>query len=88
MKKLLVIVCLIAAVGFLQEANAQAQFAIGVKGGLNFSKLDVSQGASNIDNRSGFHGGAFGLIKFSKIGIQPEIIFSKQGSNFDFNSAD
>ncbi|MCB0488848.1 MAG: porin family protein [Cyclobacteriaceae bacterium] len=88
MKKLLVIVCLIATVGLLQEANAQAQFAIGVKGGLNFSKLDVSQGASNIDNRSGFHGGAFGLIKFSKIGIQPEIIFSKQGSNFDFNSAD
>lgn len=88
MKKLLVIVCLISTVGFLQRANAQAQFAIGVKGGLNFANLDISQGASNADNRTGFHGGAFGLIKISKIGIQPEIIFSKQGSKFDVSTSD
>lgn len=60
----------------------QAQFAFGLKGGLNLSKLDINQGASNIDNRTGFHGGAFALIKVTKIGIQPEVLFSKQGSNF------
>ncbi len=60
----------------------QAQFAFGLKGGLNLSKLDINQGASNIDNRTGFHGGAFALIKITKIGIQPEVLFSKQGSNF------
>lgn len=60
----------------------QAQFAFGLKGGLNLSKLDINQGASNIDNRTGFHGGAFALVKITKIGIQPEVLFSKQGSNF------
>lgn len=64
----------------------QAQVALGLKGGLNLSKFDISQGASNIDNRTGFHGGAFALFKLTKIGIQPEILFSKQGSNYKINT--
>lgn len=64
-------------------AFSQAQFAIGVKGGLNFAKLDVEDFSTK--NRTGFHGGAFALVKLTKIGIQPEIIFSQQGSKFSFN---
>ncbi|MEQ8425726.1 MAG: porin family protein, partial [Cyclobacteriaceae bacterium] len=86
MKKILFFICLVAAVGVVNQAQAQAQFAIGLKGGLNIAKFDISQGASNIDNRTGFHGGAFTLIKFAKFGIQPEIIFSKQGSDFEFST--
>ncbi len=64
----------------------QAQVAIGLKGGLNLSKLDISQGVSNVDNRTGFHGGAFVLVKLAMIGIQPEVLFSKQGSSYKVNT--
>lgn len=78
--------------GFLSivgAATAQVQFSVGLKGGPNFSKLDVnSSPVDNYKNRAGFHGGAFMLIKISKIGIQPEVLFSKQGSNFSFNGSD
>lgn len=70
-------------------AFSQAQFALGIKGGPNFANLDVNSSvSSNYENRTGFHAGAFALIKLTKIGIQPEILFSRQGSNFQFNSND
>jgi hypothetical protein len=64
----------------------QAQVSIGLKGGLNLSKLDITQGVSNLDNRTGFHGGAFCLVKLAMIGIQPEVLFSKQGSTYTVNT--
>ncbi len=69
-------------------AFGQAQFAVGLKGGVNLSKFDINKGASNIDNRTGFNGGAFALIKLTKIGIQPEVLFSKQGSSYKVNTTD
>ncbi len=70
-----------------ESVHGQAQFAVGIKGGLNFAKLDVSSSiASNYENRTGYHAGAFALIKLTKIGIQPEIIFSRQGSKYQLNS--
>ena len=88
MKKILFLFCLIGFIGMSSSSLAQAQFALGIKGGLNIAKFDISQGASNIDNRTGFHGGAFALFKFAKFGIQPELIFSKQGSSFKANTSD
>ncbi len=85
MKSKLILVVLFVA-GFALQGMSQVQFAVGLKGGLNLSKFDVNAGASNIDNRTGYHGGAFALIKITKIGIQPEILFSKQGSNFQVNT--
>lgn len=82
MKKIFVLIYLLAVAGVTYEVQAQAQFALGLKGGVNIAKFDISQGTSNIDNRTGYHGGAFALIKFAKFGIQPELIFSKQGSDF------
>ena len=64
----------------------QVQVAVGLKGGLNLSKLDISQGASNVDNSTGFHAGAFVLAKVAFIGIQPEVLFSKQGSSYTVNT--
>lgn len=88
MKRIVFVCALVGMIGVSNLAFSQAQVAIGLKGGLNLAKFDLSAGTSNIENRTGFHGGAFGLIKISKIGIQPEIIFSKQGSNFQVNTAD
>jgi hypothetical protein len=67
---------------------AQAQLAIGIKAGPNFAKLDGSSPAGTFKNRTGYHFGAFGLIKLTKIGIQPEILFSQQGSKFKTDAGD
>jgi hypothetical protein len=64
-------------------ANAQASVGIGIKGGLNFAKLSGSQSLStNYNNRTGYHFGAYALIKVGKIGIQPELLYSKQGTTY------
>jgi hypothetical protein len=81
MKKISMVV--IALMLMSGVAFSQAQVAIGLKGGVNISKFDESAS----DNITSFHGGAFALVKLTKIGIQPEILFSQQGSKFsDINS--
>lgn len=66
----------------------QVQLSLGVKGGLNFAKFDVEDVGGSVKNKTGFNGGAFALFKFTKIGIQPELIFSQQGSKFTFDGND
>lgn len=73
---------------FAWQAQAQVEVSLGVKGGANFASVNVSDAQATWDNKTGFHGGAFGLIKITKIGIQPELIFSQQGSKVRFNSQD
>lgn len=83
--KQIVIACCLLVVS--QQAFAQAQLAIGIKAGPNFATLDTKSSASeNYKNRAGFHGGAFVLIKAAKIGVQPEVIFSQQGSKVEIDS--
>lgn len=82
--KFLLFVLLFAGISF--QGMSQAQFAFGLKGGLNLSKFDVKAGANNVENRTGFHGGAFALVKITSFGIQPEVLFSKQGSTFTVNT--
>lgn len=78
------IVCLVLV---SQQAYSQAEVAFGVKGGPNFSTINTESSASeNYKNRTGFHGGAFVLVKVAKFGIQPEITFSQQGSKVVINS--
>ena len=76
MKKLLI---LLFAVGLAAGANAQLEASLGVKLGANISKFDV-EGAENLTS---FNGGAFALFKLTKIGIQPELLYSIQGASFD-----
>jgi hypothetical protein len=72
-----------------QQAYAQAEFAIGIKAGPNFASINrESTVGENYKSRTGFHAGAFALIKLTKIGIQPELIFSQQGSKVEFNNQD
>lgn len=88
MKKSMIVmfVCLL---GFSTLAVSQVQFALGVKAGPNFANIDTKADVGeNYKNRTGFHGGAFALIKLTKIGIQPEILFSQQGSTVKINSQD
>jgi hypothetical protein len=67
------------------KAVSQASLAIGLKAGPNFANINVNESADeNYKNRTGFHGGAFVLIKLTKIGIQPEVLFSQQGSKVNY----
>lgn len=80
MKK--IIILSFAFVAMSTASFAQAEVALGIKGGLNFANIDVSSSSAAYNSRTGYHAGAFLLIKLSKIGIQPEIIFSRQGSSY------
>jgi hypothetical protein len=82
--KITLVVILLSVISF--KGFSQAQVAIGLKGGLNLSKFDISQTVSNVDNRTGYHGGVFALVKIASFGIQPEVLFSRQGTNFTYNT--
>src|SRR5882672_6355097 len=69
------------------EANAQASVGIGIKGGLNFASVNASSPGTTYSNRTGYHFGAYTLIKLGKIGIQPEVLFSKQGTKFAYSTS-
>ena len=74
-----------AILGITQLAYSQASVSIGLKGGLNFSNLNSSSASGTYDSRTGYHAGAFVSIKVTKIAIQPELIFSKQGSDIKYS---
>jgi hypothetical protein len=78
MKKLFV---LLVIVGASLNAFSQAQVSLGLKAGVNVSKLN----SDDVETSSitAFHGGAFALFKLTKIGIQPELLFSQQGTTID-----
>lgn len=78
MKKLLIVALLVVGT---QAAFSQAQFAVGIKAGVNVSKLNNDDIESS--SITAFHGGAFALIKLTAIGIQPELLFSQQGTKID-----
>ncbi len=86
MKKIAVLAFLmiVAVTGY-----SQVQVALGIKAGPNFAKLDTkADPGESYKSRTGFHGGAFALFKLTKIGIQPEILFSQQGTKVEFNGGD
>jgi hypothetical protein len=69
-----------SAYSFAQE------FALGIKGGPNFANIDTQESAgANYKNRTGFHLGAFAQFRGEKIGFQPEILFSQQGSTIKYS---
>ncbi len=89
MKKTTVILFAAALLLGTQHAFSQVQLAVGIKGGPNFAKINTDASPmENYESRTGFHGGAFVLIKATKIGVQPEVIFSQQGSKVQINSQD
>ncbi len=62
-------------------AFAQASVSLGLKGGLNFAKVDVSSVSAAYNSKTGYHIGAFANFKFTKLAIQPELIYSVQGAD-------
>ena len=84
MKKHLLFLLFVSAtsMAFAQE------FAIGIKGGPNFANIDADKSlADNYDSRTGFHLGAFVQYRGERVGIQPEILFSQQGSTLKYSGS-
>ena len=84
-----IVLVLAACVLFLlpKGSSAQLKIEIGGKAGLNFAGLGLSSDGKlagvNYNSRTGFHLGAYGLIRKGKLGIQPEIVFSQQGQTYN-----
>ncbi|WP_425392285.1 porin family protein [Ekhidna sp.] len=66
-------------------AFSQASVGIGLKGGANFANADAD---FDTDGVTSYHVGAYGLIKLTNIGIQPELLFSKQGTSVSGDDLD
>ena len=95
MKKLLLSVAyLVIAVSL----SAQVNFDLGVKGGVNFSKLSFDQSAYSAESVTKTHFGAFARIGGERVFVQPEVYFSGKGvdvksaantvSSLDFKTVD
>ena len=82
MKKISILIGILA-INYISSAQ---KVDIGIKGGLNFSKLEISDLSTS--NKTGYHIGAYSLFKFGKIGVQPEFIFSQQGSKVELGDWD
>lgn len=80
MKKIILSAIAVMAFGF---ANAQ-DVKFGLKGGLNVSNFSGDTDGLDLKSRFGFNVGGFVEIKFSeKFALQPEVLYSTQGSKVD-----
>jgi len=78
MKKIFLSFTLLSITAIFSTVNAQG-LGIGIKGGVNFANQSITD--INTNSRTGFHVGAYAVIAFSeKWGIQPELLYSAQGS--------
>jgi hypothetical protein len=87
MKKLLLtgVVMVFAYCSFAQGISG------GVKAGLNLANQKYSGDGISLDTKTkpGLHAGVFALFLLNeKFGIQPEVLFSMQGSRWDFGGDD
>jgi len=78
MKKLMLSVFMLAIAVSL---FGQVKFDLGVKGGVNFSKVSLDPDDYNTESVTKTHVGAFGRIGWDRIFIQPEVYFCGKGGN-------
>jgi hypothetical protein len=63
--------------------TAQLKFDLGLKGGVNFSKISFDVDDYNAEAVTKTHFGAFGRIGWDRVFIQPELYFSGKGGSVD-----
>jgi hypothetical protein len=61
--------------------SAQVKFDLGIKGGVNFSKISFDADDYSSESVTKSHFGAFGRIGWNRIFIQPELYFSGKGGD-------
>jgi len=66
---------------FTLSLVAQVNFDLGIKGGVNFSKISFDADDYSSESVTKSHFGAFGRIGWNRIFIQPELYFSGKGGD-------
>jgi opacity protein-like surface antigen len=85
MKKSILILSIAVALGFSSQAKAQSSYGVGIRGGVNFSKLN------NTDFNPGKHTGLLLGLYFDSpiyddlILFQPEVLYDQKGFKFGDN---
>ena len=84
MKKIFLSITVLLCLFITSEIHAQG-IGIGIKAGANFANQSITE--IDTETRTGFNGGAYVILAFSeKWAIQPELLFSSQGSEIpDFD---
>ncbi|RYY32339.1 MAG: PorT family protein, partial [Sphingobacteriaceae bacterium] len=88
MKKILLTLCVVTAslTTFAQTPT------FGIRGGANFSKLNISASGTDISITSGtyttFNAGVFADFKFNNVSIQPGLFATGKGGKFTSNLTD
>ncbi|NJN25666.1 MAG: PorT family protein [Cyclobacteriaceae bacterium] len=86
MKKIILTIAVISAFAIYSHVNAQG-IGVGVKAGANFANQSVTD--ISTDTKTGFHGGVYVVLAFSeKWALQPELLYSGQGSDWPDSKAD
>ncbi|MFY7670419.1 porin family protein [Tenacibaculum sp. MEBiC06402] len=86
MKKipLLLTVCFLSFTNYIAAQNVD----FGLKGGLNIANVNVPDIDEDLNNLLSFHVGTFAEFKFNeKISLQPELLYTRQGSEVVENNS-
>ena len=84
MKKIILMVVMVFTFGFV-NAQGKEDMAFGIKGGLNISTI-TNADVDGVNSKSlvGFHVGFFGEFMLGdKFAIQPEVLYSTQGTKIE-----
>lgn len=73
-------------VALATSTTAWAQVGGGIKAGVNFARVSGA-GDDDIGDRIGFTAGLFLTTNQGLVALQPEVIFSMQGTKFDVETA-
>ncbi|MFA4925422.1 MAG: porin family protein [Candidatus Aminicenantales bacterium] len=79
------IFCLALVLILLSASPAQALIGFGIKGGINNSKIlfSPSDAFSNQDYLRGATFGVFFTFNLGRLGLQPEVLYSRRGLDFE-----
>ncbi len=86
MKKIFLSTVVLSLLSIFSLVQAQG-LGVGIKAGANFANQSITD--ISTDSKTGFLGGVYAVIAFSeKWGIQPELLYSSQGSEVPDNVND
>ncbi len=75
-------IILVLFASFFAISTYAQEIDFGFKAGMNFAT--INDASVSLDTRTGFHAGVFLGLKFNdKIALQPELLYSQQGADFD-----
>jgi len=73
--------CSVSAVILIACAVAAQQTSFGIKGGVNFSSVEIDNG-KDYESKAGIHLGGLAHIHITRhFALQPEVVFSMQGGD-------